>query len=674
MGECDTTEAPVQATNSGCEIGFVAQLRDNNTNWVCRGAGGDSERCFVPENGVCGNAKDECSSGNHNDIANTAKHFKWQCMGSNGGTTASCEKGKDVGVCNLNSVNPQNDGCRAGTYRRHAFDDTRWLCVSDLSIECDSGLSGVCDNTEIPVQRSGEGCARGFVSQLRDNNTSWICRGAGGDSERCFVSAVIGRCDNTEIPRQGTNDGCEEGHGVVSRVRPVSFVRESKVRGATSNERTLNFGAREVAVDGDTAIIGSHDWSQGSNSVFIFKRTNFRWLLQQRLRGGAGTDSLGYSVAIKGNIAIAGDPQNGLNGTHSGAAYIYTRSDNRWTLQQILRGARAYDYFGSSVAINGNIIVIGAYGNDNNNGVNAGAAYVYTQSNNNWIQRSKILGEGGHFGLAVAMDGNTIIVGARDHNSKGAAYFYLRDGTSWTWLLREKMINTISSSRFGSSVAIDGDTAIVGAEWENRGNVIKSGAAYIYKRDGVSWTLQKKIIGKGREDWLGHSVGIDGDVAIIGAPQILANDKGIAYIYTRATVSGQDVWSQEKRIFGEVIGDDFGFAVAVDGDTVVVGARDHPFGNWNTAGAAYFYRGKFVWTCRGAGGDSPRCRMPIAYCHNGGTDAQCAAAGGTPYIIDEEECKICRFSRGRPSGRLATFGSRCDTTFLVADAPPNERK
>ena len=198
---------------------------------------------------------------------------------------------------------------------------------------------------------------------------------------------------------------------------------------------------------------------------------------------GSAGDNFGYSVAIDGDIAVIGVPFDNDNGSGSGSVYVFTRSGSIWSEQQKLTASdgEGLDEFGHSVAIDGNTVVVGAHNDGDrwdSGGLDSGSAYVFTRSGTNtrgwWSEQAKL----------TASDAAT-----RDN--------------------------------FGTSVAIDGDTAVIGARYDDdNGKNKKSGSAYVFTRSGTSWSEQQKITDSdadyGHE--FGHSVAIDGETIVIGVP------------------------------------------------------------------------------------------------------------------------------------------------------------
>jgi len=313
--------------------------------------------------------------------------------------------------------------------------------------------------------------------------------------------------------------------------------------------------------------------------------------LQSKLTAddGDGDDTFGAAVAVDGDIAIVGAPDDeDPNGSEGGSAYVYVRSGGTWTEQEKLvpGDGDGGDGFGTSVAVDGSTAVVGAPNDEDPNGTDGGSAYVFVQSGGSWSQETKLAagdGAGGDlFGWTVDIDGDTAVVGARDATTQdpnlgtvnaGATYVYTRSGTSWS--LQEKLlVSDQPNDDMVSSVAIDGNTLVVGdgGDSETGGDV--SGAAYVFTRSSGNWSQPTKFTAgdNDKDDNFGTSVDIDGDTVVAGAPGEESSDgkfAGAAYVFVRD--SGN--WPQEAKLTAGTrdSGDQFGDAVAVYGDTVVVG-------------------------------------------------------------------------------------------------------
>jgi nucleoside-specific outer membrane channel protein Tsx len=254
-----------------------------------------------------------------------------------------------------------------------------------------------------------------------------------------------------------------------------------------------------------------------------------------------------------------------------------------WTQQAVLTASdrAGFDKFGSSVALSGDTALVGAFWKASQ----TGAAYVFVRNGAVWTQQAKLEASDGalsdHFGVSVALSGDTALVGAYGQaNYSGAAYVYVRGGTAWTQQAKLTRTGRAVQDYFGASVALSNDTALIGAY----GHAIRTGAAHIYMRSGTVWTHRAILTASDgvQYDAFGYSVALSGNTAIVGAFE-KANSSGAAYVY----VLSQTGWTQQAELTASdgTGGDAFGISVAVGGGTAVVGAWEDDTG----AGAAYVY-------------------------------------------------------------------------------------
>ncbi|MEM6822558.1 MAG: FG-GAP repeat protein [Verrucomicrobiota bacterium] len=250
--------------------------------------------------------------------------------------------------------------------------------------------------------------------------------------------------------------------------------------------------------------------------------------------------------------------------------------------------------FGASLDVDGNTVLISAFG-DNQNGINSGSVYVFVNNGAEWVQETKLIAldgkSGDAFGYSVSLSGDVALIGAsgaddRGSNS-GSAYIFMRDGSSWNQVKKISAGDGESGDRFGTSVSIDDDTALIGAyRDDDHGN--SSGSAYVFVRSDDIWGQEAKLTAGAdgvANDWFGFSVDLDSSKAVIGAPR---NDAlaGSVYIFKR----NQGVWNREARlaVAGNLSSDRFGWSVGMDGSSALIGATADD-GKENGSGAAYVY-------------------------------------------------------------------------------------
>lgn len=308
-------------------------------------------------------------------------------------------------------------------------------------------------------------------------------------------------------------------------------------------------------------------------------------------------DEFGWAIASDGNNLVIGADQDNEMGYLAGAVYVYSRNENQWLeKQKILPGdARPTDYFGRSVAISGDTIVIGAFGADNGNGNSSGAVYIFKLVDGKWVEQQKITAndakECRQFGASVAIDGDTIVVGAYGCQ---AAYIFVYKNNKWTQQAKLTVNNPSvhgSQSYFGGSVAIEKDIVVVG----DTGNEISS--VFTFTRHGNIWTEQSKLSVQ-NESGFGWAVAIEGNTIIVGSPGG-GTYIGNSYIYAAGAVyvyvwDGNN-WVEQARLTANDASEDawLGRSVAISENMVAIGAPKDVSG---TFGAVYvFVRDGNIW-------------------------------------------------------------------------------
>jgi hypothetical protein len=335
-----------------------------------------------------------------------------------------------------------------------------------------------------------------------------------------------------------------------------------------------------VAISGTTAIVGAYDHAKDAGRAYVFSKTGSGWHQVAELQGAdtVAGDEFGSSVAISGMTAVVGA---GDHADHAGSAYVFTKTPGGWKQAAELQGSDtiAGDYFGWSVAISGTTAVVGAYGHAHS----AGRAYVFTKTPGGWKQDAELQGDdslaGDQFGSSVAISGTTAVVGATNRAAaSGRAYMFTKTGSGWKQAAEVKGSDTVSGNHFGWSVAISGATAIVGAFLQAN----SAGRAYVFTGTSSGWKQDAELAGSDTVagDGFGISVAMTGTAIIVGATGHAAS-AGRAYVF-KGTPSG---WKQAAELVGSdtAAGDEFGFSVGISGTTAVVGAPVHA----GHAGRAY---------------------------------------------------------------------------------------
>jgi len=330
-------------------------------------------------------------------------------------------------------------------------------------------------------------------------------------------------------------------------------------------------------------------------------------------------DEFGYGIALNGDTLAVGAPfedsistqinngQTDNSAPNAGAVYVFVRSGTVWSLQAYIKAFNtdAGDKFGSSIALNGDTLAVGApfessnstqinVGQIDNSAPNAGAVYVFIRSGTTWTQQAYVKGSnnsaGDQFGSSVSLDGDTLVVGAP---ASGKVYMFVRSGTAWL----QQWYENAGGIGFGWSVAVSGDTVAIGAPFENssasgiNGNsndtsASNAGAVYMFVRSSGSWSEDAYIKASNTNagDQFGWSLALSGVTLAVGAPfedssatgingvqnDNSTPDAGAVYVFSRDSGG----WSQQAYVKASntEAGDEFGYSVALSGDTLAVGA------------------------------------------------------------------------------------------------------
>ncbi|MEZ4224258.1 MAG: FG-GAP repeat protein [Polyangiaceae bacterium] len=401
-----------------------------------------------------------------------------------------------------------------------------------------------------------------------------------------------------------------------------------------------------VAVSGDTALVGApanDDLDVGAGAAYVFERTGASWSQQAKLLAsdGAVSDEFGYSVALSGDTALIGAWLDQDQGFATGSAYVFERKGSTWFEQAKLVASdqAGKDYFGHAVALSGDTALVGAL-QDDDKGENSGSAYVFQRTGSSWSQQAKLVASDGladdEFGTSVALDGDTAVVGApRNFKSGGAAYAFVRTGT--TWSQQAKLLPTVTGTTFGMATSLSGETALIGAP-------ASTGSVYAFVRSGASWSLQWKLDASALGNKvIGNAVAIRGDTAVVGVPHEDGGgiESGSVYVYKRIGAT----WAVETKVAASdgKNYDRLGASVALDGNTVVTGTFGDDKGV--DSGSAY----AFLLELRKGNGHT--CKLGDECVSGFCTDGVCcdvACAGGA------NDCQACSAAAGAPSDGSCT--------------------
>ena len=376
-----------------------------------------------------------------------------------------------------------------------------------------------------------------------------------------------------------------------------------------SNPRSDATFGNSVALAGDTLVVGSAGESSNGSSqtdqsapnagaVYVFTRTGTSWSQQAYLKASnvRAQANFGGAVALSDNTLAVGSvtETSGASGVNAnqldtsapgaGAVYAFARTGTAWTQQAYLKASntRAYANFGQSVAVSGDTVAVGAQAETSKSrGINsnqldasartAGAAYVFARVGTSWSQEAYIKPSntlsGSFFGVSIALAGETLVVGAYGEASKaknvngdetdasagfaGAAYVFARAGTTWSQEAYVKASNTRAGAQFGEAVAIAGDTLAVGATLDSSGAVgvdgdqadttaFAAGAVYLYTRVGQTWSPHAYVKASNTHEGaqFGRFVSLSGDTLAVGSHNEASNALGVNGSQTDTSLTG----------------------------------------------------------------------------------------------------------------------------------------
>ena len=391
------------------------------------------------------------------------------------------------------------------------------------------------------------------------------------------------------------------------------------------------------------------------------------WFQQAKLTASdaAGGDRFGVSVAVSGDTAVVGaNAADTPASSNAGSAYVFVRSAGTWTLQAKLAAAdaAAADNFGISVAVSGDTAVVGAYLDDTPAGSNAGSAYVFVRSAGTWAQQQKLTASDAapsdFFGISVAVSGDTAVVGAYLDDTpagidSGSASVFVRSAGTWAQQQKLTASDAAANDSFGVSVTVSGDTAVVGAYLDDTPAGTNAGSAFVFVRSAGTWAQQQKLTAADTAavDNFGMSVAVSGDTAVVGAHLEGGTNAGSAYVFVRSA----GTWAQQQKLTASdaAANDNFGASVAVSGDTAVVGAPFDDIAAGTDAGSAYvFVRSASTWAQQqkltaddAAGGD----RFGISVAVSGDTAVVGAYFDDAPAGSDAGSAYVFRLSEASPT-------------------------
>lgn len=300
----------------------------------------------------------------------------------------------------------------------------------------------------------------------------------------------------------------------------------------------------------------------------------------------------GDEVAIDGDTALVSVQTSSFRGRPA-IVYVFVRENGGWIEEARITSDEPS--FGNALAICGDTALIGAFAADEN-GDASGSAFVYVRKNGQWTQEAKLTASDGGaediFGFSVSLDGDTALIGAAAADGHGAAYIFERSGNQWTETERLVANDPGQADFFGVSVSIEGNLALIGSPWDRNFNGAAAGSAYVFEKGLTGWNQIEKVI---PNNWLasidfGFNVSLSGDTLLIASSPEIGNDIDIidAYVFEREN----DSWNQKARLVPSLPSDQLTFVlqlnrrIALSGDCAVISSSS----NDDNQGVAFLFR------------------------------------------------------------------------------------
>jgi len=512
--------------------------------------------------------------------------------------TVSVPNHNIAAVWNVTVVNP--DGIE-GTNASVTFTTTDPPPVADFTFDTVAGL------TPLTVT---------FTDQSINEPTSWNWDFGDGSTPGTVQNpvhtyATPGVYSVTLSATNALGTGTKTVHKGIS---VMYLATQTAILNASSNAAANdNFGTSVAfSKDGTTALVGAEFITLGTTpagKVYVFTKNGGIWSRSAVLQASnaANSDAFGGAVAISddGNTALIGaNNANVSMNIWAGQVYVFTRSGGTWSQSAILNASNAEDsgHFGESVALSGDgtTALIGAYMATAGASSSAGQAYIFQNTGGSWSQRQILnasdMVSSAYFGHSVALSGNTAVIGAYQAragttDSAGQAYVFTNTGGTWSQSAILKASDPAGYSWFGYTVALseDGGTAFIGAPWAT-GSKNYAGKAYVFTNAGGTWS-QSAVLSTPEVtdcDYFGSSLAVSGNIAVIGnVGDTLPSTAGRAYIFQ---YDGESWYRTQVLNASDATGyDGFGWSAALHGTTALVGAAWATSGTTADAGQAYFF-------------------------------------------------------------------------------------
>src|ERR1700733_14355117 len=419
------------------------------------------------------------------------------------------------------------------------------------------------------------------------------------------------------------------GYGIVSAVPGGEFVQRGELSDHPGGSGE-QFG-EAVAVSGRTLVIGTINHTAGSMGIeqgaaYVFTEPASGWAHARQVAilkapRGQSEEEFGRSVAIAGNTIVIGAPVREVGKhAHQGAAFVYVKPASGWrsaapTAELTAAAGAAEEFFGESVAVSGNTVVVGAPGRKVGAHAAQGAVDVFAAPRFPRAGTPKQLAEltapdgqaNDALGISVAISGSTVLAGADLHRvgetaGQGVAYVFAKPDAGWRDARVSAQLTDApgeAHALFGRTVAISANTIVVGAP-DRAGENAEQGAAYVFVKPVSGWhgsltqTAELTASDPGKGDQFGGALAISGGLIVVGAPGHATgknSEQGAGYVFTEpATGWKTTTESDELTTRGGVAGDKLGLSVALSAATILIGAPDRAVNSDLGQGVVYTFQ------------------------------------------------------------------------------------
>ena len=342
-----------------------------------------------------------------------------------------------------------------------------------------------------------------------------------------------------------------------------------------------------VAMDGELAVVGAQydgDAAYRAGAVYVYRNLSGVWVEDGKLfaSDAAAEARFGKSVAVSGDVVLVGAWTDSEGGDDAGAAYVFRHVADDWIEEQKLTATDAAegDLFGGSVSIDGDRALIGA-ARDDDAGSNSGAAYVYRFETGSWIEETKLAAADGAasdlFGTNVSLSGSNAVISSHgdddDGIGSGSAYVFRDEESGWVEGQKLTASDAAGGDLFGTAVASSGNSILIGAIGDDEAGQ-GAGAVYVFRESGGVWSEEEKLSARNTRagDLFGSALALDGDCAVIGAPSRSRFGPSAGTGYVFEFDGESWVERQKMLVPSDVSSwDQFGSSVAVSGDAILAG-------------------------------------------------------------------------------------------------------